>query len=118
MSETLCCIICGALHHSTQWHDAAVAEELAERDAHTLKLVQTFHWYDETQSGRKRVEYRKMSPHWKKLIWDKRAALTHVRFQRGFHPPIQQQTFAIAQIDIGSCPIDGWNDQYYRVFFK
>lgn len=83
-----------------------------------LKLPLTHHWYDETASGRKRVEYRVMSDHWKKLIWDKREQFTHVRFQRGFQKPIRQIAFEVERIDVGECPIDGWNDQYYRIHFK
>ena len=83
-----------------------------------LCLVLSFHWYDETESGRKRVEYRKMSTHWTKLIWGRRHEITHVRFQRGFmhNPPTLM--FEVEKIDIGPCPIDGWNDQYYRIHFK
>lgn len=85
---------------------------------HVLKLPLTYHWYDETESGRKRVEYRQMSDRNTKLIWDKRDSLTHVRFQRAFTPPIRRQVFEIEKIDIGDCPIDGWDEQYYRIHFK
>jgi hypothetical protein len=28
------------------------------------------------------------------------------------------QTYKVEKIDVGSCPIDGWDDQYYRIHFK
>lgn len=34
----------------------------------TLKLVLTDHWYEEIKSGRKKYEYRKVTPFWQKRI--------------------------------------------------
>ena len=81
-----------------------------------LHLVLTYHWYDETAHGSKRVEYRAMTPRWRKLIFDKRDEITHVRFARGYTATMQ--TYEVEKIDVGSCPIDGWNDQYYRIHFS
>lgn len=81
-----------------------------------LHLVLTYHWYDETESGRKRIEYRKMSDRWRRLIWDRRHEITHVRFARGYTSTMQ--TFEVEKIDVGSCPIEGWNDEYFRIHFK
>jgi hypothetical protein len=81
-----------------------------------LHLVLTYHWYDETAHGSKRVEYRAMTPRWRKLIFDKRDEITHVRFARGYTATMQ--TYKVEKIDVGSCPIDGWDDQYYRIHFK
>ena len=71
---------------------------------HVLHLVLTYHWYDETASGRKTIEYRAMTEKWRKQIWEKRDTAT-------------TQTFAIDKIDIGECPIEGWNGHYYRIHF-
>jgi hypothetical protein len=54
-----------------------------------LHLVLTYHWYDETAHGSKRVEYRAMTPRWRKLIFDKRDEITHVRFARGYTATMQ-----------------------------
>jgi hypothetical protein len=81
-----------------------------------LHLVLTYHWYDETAHGSKRIEYREMTPRWRKLIFDKRDEITHVRFARGYTATMQ--TYEVEKIDVGSCPIDGWNDQYYRIHFS
>lgn len=83
-----------------------------------LHLVITEHWYNEIIAGRKLIEYRAMSDHWKKLIWKRRDKITHVRFQCGFKKNPLKMTFEVESIDVGKCPYDGWNDQYYRVFFK
>ena len=83
----------------------------------TLHLVLTHHWFDEILTGRKNVEYRKMSPYWKRLIWEKRHEITHVRFQRGYSKNPKTITFPVFLIHIGECPIDGWNDLYFRIHF-
>jgi hypothetical protein len=28
------------------------------------------------------------------------------------------KNFDVEKIDIGDCPIEGWDDQYYRIHFK
>jgi len=84
----------------------------------TLKLVLTNKWFDAHVDGSKRIEYRRMCAFWKTRIWDKRYELKNVRFQRAFNPPVKFAWFEIIKIDIGSCPIDGWGGNYYRVHFK
>jgi hypothetical protein len=87
----------------------------------TLKLNLTFHWYDETAAGRKRVEYRATTKEdgkpsrWYGEIWLKRNEITAVRFARGFTPTTI--TFAVVKIDIGPCPIPGWEGDFYRIHF-
>ena len=88
----------------------------------TLHPVLSFHWYDATVDGDKRIEYRSMTnpsgfrSKWRNQIWDKREEITHVRFSRGYTSTTC--TYEVVKIDIGDCPIDGWDDQYYRVHFK
>ncbi len=96
----------------------------------TLHLVLTHHWYDETASGRKRVEYRAMKSiitHglfkgarrdsiWLNMIWNKRDQIKHVCFSRGYTST--RQTFAVTKIDIGPCPIPTWTGQYFRIHFE
>ena len=76
----------------------------------TLHLVLTHHWFDETEAERKQVEYRKLTPRWRKLIYDRRDTLTHVRFQRAYSKSPPTLTRSITQIDIGKCPIEGFDD--------
>lgn len=88
----------------------------------TLKLVLTHHWYDETVSGRKRVEYRSMTEadgkpsRWYSQIWTKRHEIKRVRFSRGYTPTMQ--VFDVVKIDIGPCHIPGWNGDFYRIHFS
>lgn len=82
-----------------------------------LNLVLTHHWYDEVVSGRKRVEYREMSDHWKKLIWDRRQHINRVRFQRAYSKNAPKSQYYVSNIDIGPCPYDGWEGDYYRIHF-
>jgi len=83
-----------------------------------LHLVLSYHWYDEIHGGNKYVEYRVMSDHWRKLIWDRRKEITNVCFQRGYAQHPNKMTFEVDSIDIGKCPYDGWDDLYYRIHFK
>lgn len=81
-----------------------------------VHLVLNFHWYTETTEGGKRIEYRKMSPHWEKLIWERRDSITHVRFSKGYTSEVT--TYKVDKIDIGKCPIEGWDGEYYRIHFN
>jgi hypothetical protein len=81
-----------------------------------LHLVLTHHWYDETQAGRKRIEYRRMTPHWMRLIYEQRDKIKRVRFARGYTRTTQ--SFAVDRIDIGPCPYLGWDDNYFRIHFS
>ena len=96
-----------ALHRRCQKAEAAVCRALV------LHLVLTYHWYDEIAAGRKLIEYRACTPHWTRLIWDRRARITHAKFRRGYTSA--SITRRVAFIDIGPCPYDGWSGNYYRI---
>ena len=82
-----------------------------------LHLVVTFHWYDESAAGRKSIEYRAMVPRWRRIIWDRRHEYTHLRLARAYTSTMA--IYEIEKIDIGDCPLDGWDDeQYYRIHYK
>jgi hypothetical protein len=81
-----------------------------------LHLVLTFDWFDQTDIGWKRVEYRKMTPRWKKLIWDIRDEIKTVRFARGYTADTRE--YNVHKIDIGTCPIPSWDGEYYRIHFS
>lgn len=80
-----------------------------------LHLVLTHHWFDEVASGRKSVEYREMSAHWCKQIGCRASEITHVRFSRGYTKTTL--TFPVYRIDVGKCPIPGWDGDYFRIHF-
>ncbi len=79
----------------------------------TLTLVLATKWFDLTESGEKRTEYREMKECWRKQLWDARDRITHVRFLRGYTS--RAITFEVKSIDVGPCPIPGWSGTYYRI---
>lgn len=95
---------------STTGHQpAATADEL-------LHLFLTFHWFDETESGRKRIEYRVRSRRWMRLIYARRDRIGWVRFARGYTK--RTITYRVDHIDLGRCPIKGWRKKYIRIHFS
>lgn len=95
-----------------------------------LHLVLAYKWYDMIEAGEKVVEYRAMSDHWRKRLelgrleaggisrrsGKKRGrGYTHVRFARGY--TARTQIFGIRKIDVGSCPYDGWDGDFFRILF-
>lgn len=78
-----------------------------------LDLVLIGYWWDEVAAGRKRTEYRKMTPRWKRLIWDRRRRIVAVRLRRGYTR--RSITLPVTYTDIGRCPYAGWTGEYYRL---
>lgn len=85
-------------------------------DGFVLHLVLTNYWFNATVYTDKRIEYREMTPHWKRRIWDKRHKITTVRFSRGYTKEVVE--YAVDRIDVGPCPIEGWDGEYYRIHFS
>lgn len=81
----------------------------------TLHLVLTHHWYDLTERGEKRIEYRYPSPRWMEQIWERRDRISAVRFARGYTS--RTITRPVERIDIGPCQIPGWGGDYIRIHF-
>jgi hypothetical protein len=79
----------------------------------TLRLVLTFKWFDKTLAGQKWIEYREIKPYWERLIWARREQLTHVCLQRGYTSTTL--TLPLLHIDVGTCPIPGWDGAFYRL---
>ena len=102
------------------------------------------HWYNVIKSGEpepetgkpKRIEYRRICPHWDARLWmssktfvapfaavmfgnslqllDKVYAVFRLGYSRKY-PDIVRR---ITSVDIGPCPYKGWDGNYYRVHFK
>ena len=89
--------------------------EFCENSVHPLvvHLVLTYHWFDEMVNLRKHVEYRAMTPHWKRLIWDRRNKIAAARFSRGY--TAETIVRPVIGIDVGPCPYNGWDGDYYRL---
>ncbi|NER78967.1 MAG: hypothetical protein F6K42_05190 [Leptolyngbya sp. SIO1D8] len=79
----------------------------------TLHLVVSYQWFDEIFAGRKWIEYRAITPHWQRLIWQRREQLSHVKVSRGYTP--NSLTFPLLHVSIGPCPIPGWEGNFYRL---
>ena len=78
-----------------------------------VHFVLTYHWFDEMTAGRKHIEYRAMTPHWTRLLWERRKQITHARFSRGYTGTVI--TRPVWRIDKGPCPYEGWYSDYYRM---
>lgn len=50
----------------------------------TLHLVLKAKWYDMIVSGKKKEEYRAITPYWTKRIWEKHPRILDVIFHRGY----------------------------------
>jgi len=82
-------------------------------DLLVVHLVLTYHWFDEMLAGRKHIEYRAMTPHWRRLLWDRRDRIDAARFSRGYTATTIMRP--VYTIDAGRCPYHGWDRRYYRL---
>jgi len=82
-------------------------------DRLVVHFVLTYHWFDEMTAGRKDTEFRAMTTHWRRLVWDRRCQITHAVFSRGY--TATRITRPVSCVDIGPCPYDGWAGNYYRI---
>jgi hypothetical protein len=82
----------------------------------TLHLTLTHHWYDETVAGRKRIEYRAPTQRWMRQIYERRFLLHEVVFHRAYTSTTA--TYRIDKIDLGECPIAGWEGKFIRIHFS
>lgn len=78
-----------------------------------IRLVLTYHWFDEMAAGRKDIEYRAVKPYWRSRIWNRRGELTGAIFSRAYSATTLDRE--IIRIDIGPCPYPGWRGKYYRL---
>ena len=94
-------------------------------------------WYDKIASGEKTVEYREVSEHWiSRLTFAeglKESALAgryrwslevckgpdlFAVFRLGYSRKYPDIVRRVTKIDIGPCPYDGWNGNYFRIYFE
>lgn len=80
----------------------------------TLHLTLTALWYDCIAWDMKTVEYRALTPFWKKRVTKLVAGDTLV-FHRGYTRTTLTAT--VTGWDIGTCPYVGWEGEYYRISF-
>ena len=99
-----------------------------------IDLVLTRHWYDEIRAGRKDVEYRAVTPFWARRlgfdyttrngkievsprckVFTKSAPVKFYAWFRRGYVSAPALVLRIVGIDIGPCPITGWNGLYFRI---
>ena len=92
-------------------------------------------WYDRIERGEKSIEYRRICKHWAVrlgIVWPiGDSAMTALKkgvkltedsgytavFRLGYgrnHPDIVRR---IVRVDVGACPYDGWDGEYFRIGF-
>ena len=80
----------------------AAARKAEKEHPFTVAANLAFHWYDEIESGRKKTEYRDLSPYWTEHlfkdgdIYGQRASF--IKFSRGYTK--RNMTWTIRRIDI------------------
>lgn len=75
-------------------------------------------WLARIWNGEKTVEYRQVKPYWQRRIggWvGKRGKFVEMRLGYGRNTPAM--LLQVDRIDIGPCPYEGWDGQYYRLHF-
>lgn len=68
--------------------------------------------------GEKKIEYRDLSPHWKRRLWDNLPK--EVRFQRAYSKNPPTMTFQVVALDIGPAdpaisPPEAAGKEFYRI---
>ena len=102
-----------------------------------LEVFLDYEWFDKIQCGKKTVEYRRICPFWATRIFahhfvdlylmgeDKGKAATdyptqlkkqYIRFHRAYTSTVI--VARITKVDIGPCPYQGWDGDFYRIHFE
>lgn len=96
---------------------------ISEKDDKRIVFNLTSEWFEKIRSGEKRIEYRKVGPYWIGRLCHPIAGGHQIRnfktveFRRGYSKK-DVIVRRITNIDIGKCPYEGWNGDYFRIFFK
>lgn len=77
-------------------------------------------WFDRIKCCDKRIEYREVKPHWDRRLkpWLNGGGVGKtVAFTLGYKrfPRIEA---VVTKVDVGTCPYDGWDGLYYRIYFE
>ena len=75
-------------------------------------------WYDLIADRKKKVEYRRICDHWTSRLFingTNRLKYRYVRFHRAYTQTMQYAR--IRKVDVGPCPYDGWEGDFYRIHF-
>lgn len=75
-------------------------------------------WLAKVWNGEKTVEYRERKPYWDRRIGDwvgKRGKF--VLMVWGYRRDTPAVLLQVDRVDIGKCPYEGWDGEYYRLHF-
>ena len=75
-------------------------------------------WFAEIAAGRKCVEFREKKPYWDKRIGGWLVpGIRFVEFRLGYARAQYRMLAQVGKVDVGQCPYEGWDGDYYRLRF-
>jgi len=78
-------------------------------------------WFAKVWNGEKKVGYREVKPHWMVRIgsWvGKDPLVRFVEMRIGYMKDGPVMLLQVHRADIGKCPYEGWNGEYFRLHFE
>ena len=77
-------------------------------------------WFVSVWKGEKTVEYREVKPYWTKRIgnWVDEYCFKFVEMRLGYKRDTLAMMLHVYRADIGKCPYEGWDGDYYRLHFR
>ena len=87
--------------------------ETVKPDTH---LVLKRKWFAKIWNGEKTVEYRSLTPYWKRRL-EKLGQRFFVEFMWGMKKNGPRILCQVHKVDIGKCPYPGWPGKFYRIHF-
>lgn len=75
-------------------------------------------WFAKIWNNEKTIEYREVKPYWTRRIgeWGGRK-IKFVEMRLGYRKEVPVMLLQVWYTDIGPCPYDGWDGDYYRLHF-
>lgn len=75
-------------------------------------------WFAKIWNGKKTVEYRTVTPKYKRLAtWIGKPRGVFMMFYIGMMKTGPRMLVQVSKIDIGKCPLKGFDGDYYRIHF-
>ena len=75
-------------------------------------------WFAKIWNGEKSIEYRRVTPKYRKLAtWIGERRGVFMMFYIGMMATGPRLLVEVKKIDVGKCPIEGFDGDYYRIHF-
>jgi len=75
-------------------------------------------WFAKIWNGEKTIEYRRVTPKYRKLAtWIGEARGVFMMFYIGMMKTGPRMLVQVSKIDVGPCPLEGFDGEYYRIHF-